>query len=152
MKRKAETYNEAVYAVVHGSGVPIKQLAARAGIAESTLYNCANPNMEEPALARKHIIPLTLATRNFEILDFFEEQCGRVAYELPAADCPLSEIAKEVSTVTRKFGVLLLRVSQALENDGRVDGEELAGIRAAGTALHRGLARLLAVAEREANG
>lgn len=87
-----------------------------------------------------------------EILDFFEDQCGRVAYELPAADCPFSEIAKEVSTVTRKFGVLLLKVSQALEDDGRVDSDELAAIKSAGTALHRGLARLLAVIERDANG
>ena len=144
------TYNEAVYQVVHRSDIPPKQLAAILGVGESTLYNCANPNMDEPALSRKHIIPLTLATRNFAILDHFEQACGRVAFEIPPADGGLSKVAGEVAAVTCEFGQLLEQVAAALRDDGRVTGPELRKIEREAADLHRALARLMAVAAREA--
>jgi len=147
--KRPQSYNEAVYEVVHNSGIPIKQLAAQLGIASATLYNCANPNMDEPALARKHIIPLTLATRNFAILDYFEHTCGRIAYELPRVDASFGEVAGEVSNITREFGEVLERIAAALQNDGRIDRTELAAIRQECLDLHRALERLLAVAARD---
>ncbi len=119
------TYNEAVYQLVHRSDLPPKQIADRLGLGLSTLYNAANPDMDEPQLSHKHIVPATNLTRNFAVLDYFEHACGRVAFEIPAASDNVSEVARELSTVVARFGDLLAKVGQALENDGRVDESEL---------------------------
>lgn len=148
--RDFESFNEAVADAVHNSGVPVKQLAAQIDLAPSTLYNCANPNMDEPCLPRKKIIPLTLATGSFAILDHFERACGRVAYELPVVRGSFSEVATEVSAVTAEFGELLQKVAEALKDDGQVDRLELKAIKTEAADLHRALARLIAVAESEA--
>lgn len=145
-----ESYNEAVYEVVHRSGMPIKQLAALLGMAESYLYNCANVNQEEPTLPRKQIIPATVLTGNFAILDHFEHACGRVAFEIPKAAGPLSRVTAEVSKVTLEFGHLLKEVSEALADDGRVDEQELVTVKLKCRDLHRALARLEAAAKKEA--
>ncbi len=153
MKKRGETpttYNEAVYSAVHRSSVPPKMIADHLGISESTLYNAANPNSEEPQLPRKHIVPLTRFTKNFAILDYFEHAVGRVAFEIPSFAGSFSSVAREAAETTEHFGVLLRQIGSALENDGLVDMKELRHIEPACLKLIETIARLSAVARQEA--
>ncbi len=148
--KAATTYDEAVYEVVHHSIIPPKQIADALGIGESTLYNAANPHMSETTLGRKHIIPITRLTHNFAILDYMEHACGRVAFEIPRVDGSFSEVAREASVATERFGRLLCEIGTALENDGRVDCVELLRITPACLELIETVARLATAAKKEA--
>lgn len=147
-----KTYNEAVYEVVHHSNIPPKQIADALGVGESTLYNAANPHMDEPTLARKHIIPITRLTRNYAILDYMEHACGRVGFEIPRCGGSFSEVAREAAVATERFGRLLHEIGAALANDGRVDCIELQRITPACLELIETTARLSTAASKEAEG
>jgi len=140
-----------VYQLVHRSNVPPKQIADRLGIGLSTLYNAANPDMEETQLCHKHIITGTNFTHNYSILDYFEHSCGRVAFEFPTVPSgSFSQVATEASKVTQRFGSLLEKVGQSLANDGRIDVDELASIQKLGSDLIAAISRLTAIAKNEA--
>lgn len=146
------TYNEAVYDVVHRSSVPPKQLADHLGIGESTLYNAANPHNEDTSLSRRHIIPLTNKAHNYAILDYFEHACGRVAFEIPQAGGSFTQVTKEVGTMAREFGQLLSTIAQALEDNGRIDPEELPGFNERCLEMIKAVARCAEAGRLEAKG
>jgi len=146
------TYDEAVYEVVHHSNVPPKQIADYLGIGESTLYNAANPHLNETSLSRKHIVPITRRTRNFAILDYFEHACGRVAFEVPAAGGTFTDVTREVSALAREFGELLATIAAALEDNGRIDRDELPVFNERCLEMIKAVARCAEAGRREAKG
>lgn len=84
-----ETLRQAFYQLVHQSGVSIAALAEAAGIQTlSYLYNAANPNLEgESHRPQLHwLVPLTLKSGNYVVMDFLEHQVGRVGVMLPTVD------------------------------------------------------------------
>lgn len=145
-----KTYNEAVYQVVHRSAIEPKEIADRLGLGTSTLYNAANPDMDEPQLCHKHIIPITNLTDNFAILDYMEHACGRVAFEIPHIKGNFSEVVGEVSLLTQEFSKLLKDVSEDLADNGRIDMTGLEKITLDCLTLISELARFQKIAAMEA--
>jgi len=78
-----QTFKGALHEVVFNSAVPAKQLADKIGKGYTYLANAANESQEESHLRGRDIIPLTLATGNYSLLDFMEAACGRIAVRLP---------------------------------------------------------------------
>jgi hypothetical protein len=78
-----QTFKGALHTVVFDSKVPAKQLADNVGKGYTYLANAANESQEDSHLRGKDIVPLTIATGNFALLDFMEAACGRVAFKIP---------------------------------------------------------------------
>ncbi len=84
-----ETLRQALYQLVHQSGVSFDRLADAAQVrSPSYLYNASNPNLEEEAhhAQMRWLVPLTQASRNFVVVDFIEQQLGRVGVMLPTVE------------------------------------------------------------------
>lgn len=77
------TLRDALHENIHSSSIKIKALSEQLGISYSYLANSANPNLEEFHFQLRHLIPITLATRNYSTLDYIEHACGRTAIILP---------------------------------------------------------------------
>lgn len=93
-----ETLRQALYQLVHQSGVSFERLAEAAQVkSPSYLYNASNPNLEEEAhhAQMRWLVPLTLTARNFVVIDFIEQQLGRVGVMLPTVDGPVAPATLE---------------------------------------------------------
>lgn len=93
-----ETLRQALYQLVHQSGVSFDRLAEAAQVKTSSyLYNAANPNLEEEAhhAQMRWLVPLTQTSRNFVVIDFIEHQLGRVGVMLPTVDGPVAPATPE---------------------------------------------------------
>ncbi len=77
------TLRDALHENIHVKSINIKELSDRIGISYSYLANSGNPNLEEFHFQLRHLIPLTLTTKNFSTLDYIEHACGRTAIVLP---------------------------------------------------------------------
>lgn len=79
------TLREAFYLLVHQSGVAVDSLAEEVGVKPAYLYNTANLHLEEDGFhpQLRWLIALTRRTNNFIVLDFIEQQVGRVGVFLP---------------------------------------------------------------------
>lgn len=117
------TLKDAVYEVVHNSGVPVKVLADDTGIGLSYLYNAANVNLEEFQLQAQMIIPLTKRTGNYAILDRMEAAVGRTAIRLPEAGKEPIAITDNIFAMVRQVGELSGQFLEA-QKDNIIDSIE----------------------------
>ncbi len=75
-----DTLKQALYRLVHQSSLTVEQQAEQLGLSPSYVYNAANPNLDETHHYQlRHLIPHTTLTRNLCVVDFIEQQLGRVA-------------------------------------------------------------------------
>jgi AraC-like DNA-binding protein len=105
------TLRDALHENIHVKSIPIKALADQLGMSYSYLANSANPNLEEFHFQLRHLIPLTLATRNFSTLDYIEHACGRTAIVLPKVEtgehvCLNQNLMEMVEHIGRISGLL----------------------------------------------
>lgn len=103
--RPVDTLEDAIYALTHGSKMPAKAQAELLGVSYTRLSNSCHESSETAFHHPRFIIPQTLATRNFVLLDYLERSCGRVAFPLPEVAAPkdaeqyraaLMQVAKEL--------------------------------------------------------
>ncbi len=113
-----ETFKSALHANVFDTAVPAKQLADKVGKSYTYLANAANPEQFESHFQAKDIIPLTLASGSFALLDFIEHSVGRVSFQIPHICGEVSAVAAELSLVTSEFSDLLHEVSEAIKPQG----------------------------------
>ncbi len=114
------TLKDVLYEVVHQSGIDARVIAERLGMSYQMLLNAANPNLEDFKFQARHIIGLTLLTKDFRLLDYLEASCGRVAYSLPEIPKEMGEISALVTSAVKEFGDVLTEAGKALA-DGRID-------------------------------
>lgn len=83
-----ETLGQALYQLVHNSPQSVAVQAERLNLSPQFVYNIGNPNLETEGVAYplKHLLPHTALTMNFVVLDFIEQQLGRVGVTLPSIE------------------------------------------------------------------
>lgn len=75
-----DTLKQSLYRLVHQSPLTVEQQADQLGLSPSYVYNAANPNLDDTFHYQlRHLIPHTKLTRNLCVVDFIEQQLGRVA-------------------------------------------------------------------------
>lgn len=75
-----DTLKQSLYQLVHQSPLSVEQQAEQLGLSPSYVYNAANPNLDETFHYQlRHLIPHSKLTRNLCVVDFIEQQLGRVA-------------------------------------------------------------------------
>lgn len=88
-------FKDSVQETVHKGKLPVAQLAERIGKSPSYVYNCANPNLEDDFhLQGREIIPLTLASENYAVVNYICKGVGGVFLRVPQVegiDLSLSE-------------------------------------------------------------
>lgn len=84
--RPIDTLEDALYALIHRTSMSAKAQAELLGVSYTRLVNTCLESAETAFHHTRWIIPQTLATRDFVLLDYLEMRCGRVAFSLPAVE------------------------------------------------------------------
>ncbi len=151
---QAKTLKEALYATIHSGRYPISRLAEELDMAESYLYRVALPESEDLNDRRaqsgvrfplKKLVPLTRFTRDFQILDVVEFQCGRVAVPIPTEteQQPKDMYEKALDAVV-KFGDLMKAIHTAVEDD-TITCDEQQRIDAEGREVMKAIAAMICI-------
>ena len=109
-----ETFKAALHSNIFDGKLPAKVLADRIGKTYTYFCNAANEAQPESHFQAKDIIPLTLLSGSFDLLDFIETQCGRVSFKIPEVDGEVSTLVKELAQLTDEFGDVLHELSDAM--------------------------------------
>ena len=112
------TFEEALSAVVHYSEKSPKELASLLGIAYSTLCNCANPDCD-CNLRASQVLPATLFSNNYAILDYFERGVNRVAFAIPKPTGSVRALHSHLGSTVDEFGRLLEKFAEVIA-DGKI--------------------------------
>ena len=149
-----QTFKSALHDNVFGGKVPAKALADKIGKSYTYLANAANESQEESHFQARDVIPLTLGSGSFALLDFIERSCGRVAFVVPYIGGSTSKVVNETSNITAEFSDLMRELSVALDERGedgqQVSQKEAARICRVGEELIKGVCRLIEAAKSEA--
>lgn len=112
------TIHEAAYDVLRASELRMATIATRTGIPYDTLKSWTvepdNPAQSYRAMPAHQVVPITLATGNFRILDVMEQAVGRVAFALPAVTDAPRDVLTETAAATREFGDVLTALGRAV--------------------------------------
>lgn len=117
------TLRDALHDNIHGSKVPLKQLADDLGISYSYLANAGNPNLEEFHFQLRHLVPLMKATGNTAVLDYLEHSMGRVAFRVPVAEGEHLPITSNLLQIIQHVGDLSGKIEEALA-DNKIERRE----------------------------
>lgn len=112
-----ETFKSALHSNIFDGNVPAKQLADKIGKTYTYFCNAANESQPESHFQARDIIPLTLLSGSFALLDYIESQCGRVAFQLPRPDGEVSSLVSEIAQMTDEFGDVMHELSDAMRAD-----------------------------------
>jgi hypothetical protein len=149
----AGTMKDAIYEVVHRSKKPLKQIAEETGMSVSYLTRAALPDQEESengsgcSFPLKKLVPVTLSSDNYAIVNHILYQLGWVGIPLPKGDMKLSDACRLSIKAVKEFGELMAEVGKGL-SDGRVDDQEFERIRKEGYHALQAVNNLLACLEK----
>jgi len=115
--------SEALHHTVHHTEPGLKRLAERLGIRPGYLADAANPDREELQFQLRLLLPLTKLTGDVSVLDYMEQECGRIAVPMPRVDQAGRELLALQLHAVKEFGEQAEAIAQALE-DGRIDVDE----------------------------
>lgn len=122
------TLEESLSRVIEGLGTEIQ---ARTGYDRKSLHRWAastdNPSLEHRDAPAKSIVPLTLATGRFDIVQFLCQQVGGVFVPRPSGVLATGTLLERLAAVTAEFGDLH-RASSAALRDGAVTAGEAGAI------------------------
>jgi hypothetical protein len=74
---------EAIDCVVHHSDLSLREIAERIGKGVNYLRSASSPYDDTHKFQAELIIPITVCTQNFAILDYLERAVGRVEIRRP---------------------------------------------------------------------
>lgn len=146
---------DAIYETIHHSKKPLKQIAEDVDMSVSYLTRAGLPDSSEMEngsgcpLPLKKVVPITVSTGNFAILDCMEWQVGRVAIPVPDADKCLPDLCRITLRSVSEFGHLMSEVEGSLKNNV-IERHEIARIRTEGYHSIQAIAALLATLEKMA--
>jgi hypothetical protein len=124
-----DSLNDAIYDVVHHSAMPAKAQADILAVSYSRLVNCCVESSEWSHHHTRWIVPQTLATRNYTLLDYLEMQVGRVAVpvtqqqDLFRSSALTSSISSDMMMVAKELGEAASAIQQCIR-DGRLTPSE----------------------------
>ena len=129
--RPIDTLEDAVYELIHSSVVPAKAQAEHLGVSYTRLLNSCLESAETAFHHTRWIIPQTLATRNFVLLDYLEMRCGRVAFTLPEIEAPKDpeKYRAALMQITAELGEAAGILEKGLAVDGELNRREKATAR-----------------------
>ena len=125
--KMTRTLKEVLHDLLQDSPIRMKVMAENLGISYSYLANAGNPDLEEFQFPLRLLIPLIHLTRDFQVLDYIEAACGRVAIELPAQDGDLCSVSTELCRTIKEFGDVAREVSEVII-DGKISRTEAKAI------------------------
>jgi hypothetical protein len=140
---------EAFDCLCHHSTKKLRQIAQEIGVSENYLRSASSLYDDTHQFQARLIVPITLATGNFVLLDHFERSVGRVAITLPTVALddesdlftPMAEIAQEVGHVAAEI--------QAAFRDHQLAPEEMDRIEREIHHAHEALARMEALLRKQ---
>lgn len=116
------SFAEALDCVAHHSDLTLREIAERVGKSENYLRAACSQYDDSHKFQAELIVPLTIATGNFALLDYLEQAVGRVAIVLPR-ETTQSEYFDLIVSLAREFGEAATEVQRAV-GDGHVTPEE----------------------------
>ena len=97
----------------------------------------------------KYIIPFTLYTGDFRLIQFLAAECGLMTFLVPKATGKLyREVAQEITAVVKKFSEFLSSVSES-SSDGKIQPDECEVIDKGGREAIAQIMRVIKFAENE---
>jgi hypothetical protein len=113
---------EAIDCTVHHSDPTLKQIAERIGKTEGYLRASSSQYDDSHKFQAELIVPITVATGNFAILDYMERQVGRVALTVPDG-LGRGDVFERTADLMRELGEAIEEIRRTL-TDGRVEAAE----------------------------
>lgn len=128
-----ETLEQALYLLVHDSGMRVEDQAAHLGVSAKFVYNAANVNLSEQfRYPLRHLLPHSQFCRNTVVLDYLERAMGRVAVpiwdqmDLFAGAPSLAQLPSETLAVTKELGDFSGKLQHCLEDARMTESESVA--------------------------
>lgn len=149
------TFAEAVDLVAHhstteqGRRMSVDDIAARIGRPANYLRKATSQYDDAHPLRGDLIVPMTMATRNYAIVEHIAEQCGGVFFQMPHVDAANLDVIEHAGTAVREFGDVLAASARALA-DGRVTPEEAADFRNQGNEAIAAIAKFMQLIDSKA--
>lgn len=120
-----DSLNDAIYDMVHHSSMPAKAQSDLLGVSYSRLANSCIESAEWAHHHTRWVVPQTLGTRNYILLDYLEMQVGRVA--VPVSNQPdlfrssalTSSISSDMLMVAKELGEAASAIQQSIR-DGQL--------------------------------
>ncbi len=107
-----------------GERMVIADIAARIGRPDSYLRKATSQYDDAHPLRGDLIVPLTLATRNYALINYLARECGGVFIQMPAVEsADHGDIVRQTTTVVGEFGDVLADLRTALA-DGHISTSE----------------------------
>ncbi len=115
---------DAIYHAVHHSDVPTPTLAERLGVRLGYLCDAANPDRDTAQFQARLIVPITLLTGDFTMLDYLEREVGRVAFAVPQSPAgEHADLFTALAEAMRELGEDAESLRIAVD-DGTITSEE----------------------------
>ena len=124
MRKTDRTLKEVLHDTIFTSSIPPKVIAERLNMGYSMLANSANPDLETFHFQLQNLIPLVNETKNSDVLDYIEEACGRVAYNIPPAQHSIAAVQKALLGTIKEFGDLTQAAGEALADNVIIESEK----------------------------
>lgn len=124
-----QSFEEVVDHVAHesvnaqGRRMTVGEIAAKTGQRENYLAKATSKNYEEQRLPGDLIVPVTLATKNFAIVDWICAQVGGVFFQLPEVDPANVDVIEQSGRTASEFGDVMRSAAVSLA-DGKVTVDE----------------------------
>lgn len=134
---------DALYHATHDYKGGVDALAARMGIASSTLRCMANPNDDTHAWPLKRVQQLVALTGDVRPIAALASEAGGVFIPMPKAGGKPSEVMRDLAELAREFGDVPRETLDALADD-RLTLKEFERIRDQVTELQASAATLMA--------
>lgn len=127
MTTMTRTLKEVLHDLLQASPVRMKVLAENIGVSYSYLANAGNPDLPDFQFQLRYIIPLIHLTNDYQVLDYIEAACGRVAIPVPNKDIDLDTVSTELCRTIKEFGDMASSTASALA-DSRISKSEAKNI------------------------
>jgi hypothetical protein len=119
------TLKDKLYNTIHKNKKPLKAIAEEIDVSENYLTRAALPDPEEAETGSgcrfplKKLIPLILATGDFQVLDFIEASLGRVAIPVRPSKASCRDLYKLALKATKEFGEMIVEAERGLKHEQR---------------------------------
>lgn len=142
------TQKECLYKMIHQNRKPLKLIAEEIGVSANYLYRAALPDPDESETGSgcrfplNKLVPVTISTGDFALVDSIEQSLGRVAFPLPKPSDALSDICRLAMAAVKEFGELMAEMEADMA-DGSISQTEADRIRKEGYEAVQSIMNLL---------
>ncbi len=115
---------EAIHCLVHHSDLDARQIAERLGVRYGYLLDAANPDREDTQFQARLVVPLTVLTGRYDLMDYLEREVGRVAFAVPQSPAgEHADLFTALAEAMRELGEDAERLRLAVD-DGTITSDE----------------------------